>query len=165
MAHDDLTPQQLAQWRADEIRRTREIIDEYGVMIQYVFGDEHARSAPFGYTIGLHQLGRPELVIFGTSQSTAAGVLNEVASRVRTGPALMAGELITFERWYHRVIVEALPNPEHIVLSANQYYRVPRGGSVAAVQLTHDDMSGRFPWEQGYDGPSWLQPRPGEFHA
>lgn len=45
----------------------------------------------------------------------------------------MAGELITFERWYHRVTVEARPNREHIVLSANQYYRVPPGDSVAAL--------------------------------
>ncbi|MET9327382.1 DUF4262 domain-containing protein [Tsukamurella sp. NPDC003166] len=165
MAHDDLTPQQLAQWRADEIRRIREIIDEYGVMIQYVFGDEQARSAPFAYTIGLHQLSHPELVIFGASQSTAAGVLNEVASRVRTSPALMTGELIAFERWYHRVTVETLPNPEHVVLSANQYYRVLPGESVQAYQLTYDDMVGRFPWEQGYETPGWIQPRPGEFHA
>jgi hypothetical protein len=32
------------------------------------------------------------------------------------------------------------------------------------LQLTYDDLQGRFPWEPGYAAP-YLQPRPGTFGA
>lgn len=40
----------------------------------------------------------------------------------------------------------------------------PAEHSVPVLQLSYDDIAGRFPWEDGYAAPS-MQPRPGTFHA
>jgi hypothetical protein len=49
------------------------------------------------------------------------------------------------------------------VIGANSYYRMTQA-SVPVLQLSYDDLEGRFPWEEGYSMPG-LQPRPGEFRA
>jgi len=36
--------------------------------------------------------------------------------------------------------------------------------SVPVLQLSYDDVEGRFPWEDGYAAPD-MQPRPGTFTA
>lgn len=135
------------------------------MFLQYVGGDRSKRSTAFAYTIGLHPLGHPELVVFGVSQETASGLLNEVASRVRAGHVLTAGEVLSFEQWPHRVTVEVVPNPEQILLMARDFWALEDDAPVRAVQLTTDDKQGRFPWDDGYSVPDWIQPRPGEFNA
>lgn len=136
-----------------------------GVFIQYVGGDPSTRSTPFAYTVGLFGLGHPELLVLGLPSDTAGPLLNEVASWIRAGRDLVPGELLEFEAWSHRVVVEDVPNPGQILFSANGFYQRPDGLSVAAHQLTYDDKAGRFPGDEGYDVASWIQPRPGEFRA
>ena len=83
---------------------------------------------------------------------------------LRPGNDLTVGELIETvgSRPY---LVEELPNPGEILFTANDFYGRPAGWSVPAVQLTWDDDSGRFPWDDGYAHPAWRQPRPGTFRA
>jgi hypothetical protein len=64
----------------------------------------------------------------------------------------------------HPVIPEQVPNPGEIVFAANRYYARPAARSVPVLQLSYDDMVGRFPWEAGY-AASEMQPRPGTFRA
>jgi hypothetical protein len=156
---------QTLAWLDQERRRTTQAIRTSGVFIQYVGGDPEALATPFAYTVGLHGIGHPELLVFGVSPSTASALLNEVASRIRGGRDLTPGEMLTFDDWAHRVVVEDLPNPAQILFAANSFYERPDELSVDAFQLTYDDTAGRFPWDDGYSVAPWIQPRPGEFSA
>jgi hypothetical protein len=114
--------------------------------------------------VGLFGLDHPELLIFGVPPETASGVLNTLGERIRSGENLIPGQLITFENWPHRIIPEVVPNPGEIVLEANRFYQRPDEASVLVLQLSYDDLEGRFPWEEGYSTPE-MQPRPGTFRA
>lgn len=150
-------------------------IKKYGVFIQHVGGDCRC-SAPgcdsgpddagpsFAYTVGMFGVGHPELVIVGAGVHTSAGVLNNLSDRVRAGENFVRGQLITFEQWPHRIVPETVPNPAEILYAANRYYQRPDELSVPALQLSYDDTSGRFPWEDGYEAPD-MQPRPGAWRA
>lgn len=148
-----------------------ETIRRHGWFIQYVSGeacpycDDCSSEGPsFAYTVGLFGLAHPELLILGLPSNTAGTVLNTLGDRIRGGEALLPGQLITFEDWQHRVIPERVPNPGEIVLKANEYYRRRKKHSVPVLQLSYDDVDGKFPWEEGYAAPE-IQPRPGPFKA
>jgi hypothetical protein len=161
-------------WLDQEDAHIGTIIRRYGWFIQYVYGDpictepgcscSDQDSVPFAYTVGLFGMNHPELLIFGVSQETAGGVLNELGDRIRAGEDLLPGQLVTFERWQHKIVPEDVPNPGEIVLSANRFYSRPAELSVPVLQLTYDDKAGRFPWNPGYAAPD-MQPRPGTFRA
>ncbi|MCK6079732.1 DUF4262 domain-containing protein [Microbacterium sp. EYE_5] len=155
----------LAAWLDEESAYTAAVIRDHGVFIQYVGGMLES-AAPFAYTVGLFGSGRPEIAIVGVSPGTAAAVLNTVAKRVIAGEELRPGQIIGFgEEWPHRVRVEQVPNPGDIAYSANDHYRRAPGSSVPLLQLTYDDKGGRFPDEDGYANPGWVQPRPGRWRA
>ncbi|NNF63037.1 MAG: DUF4262 domain-containing protein [Acidimicrobiia bacterium] len=160
-------------WIDQENARLAEIIRRHGWFIQYVGGGTCSRPGcecgpddgpPFAYTIGLHGLAHPELLIFGVSMATAGGVLNDLGDRIRNGASLVPGVMISFEEWQHRIVPEVVPNPEEILLGSNSFYRLGRGRSVEALQLTVDDKNGLFPWDNGCLAPE-MQPRPGTFKA
>lgn len=161
---DPLDPS-AAAWLDQEDAYTAQVIRRHGVYIQYVHGDGRRQSPAFAYTVGLYGIGHPELLAVGLDPETAGPLLNEVADGVRAGRDLVPGELLTFAQWAHRVTVEAVPNPGEIAFAANRFYERPDEVSVPLLQLTYDDRNGRFPWEDGYANPSWVQPRPGLFHA
>ena len=175
MSHDAA----VQAWLDQEDRHTAQMIREHGVYIQYVGGDRrvaceelgHTASAdeqpraPFAYTVGLFGIGHPELLVVGIDPGTAASLLYHVANRIRGGADIVPGETLTFDGWGHRVTVEAVPNPGEIAFAANRFYQRPDEYSVSLLQLTYDDLQGRFPWENGYANPAWVQPRPGELRA
>jgi Domain of unknown function (DUF4262) len=168
-----MTDARTQAWLDQEDAQVTAVIRRYGLFIQYVGGGMcsapwcdggDVATPPFAYTVGLFGLNHPELLVFGVPPGTAAGVLNALGDRVRSGETLLPGQLITFEEWPHHIIPEHVPNPGEIVFSANRYYQRPAEASVPVLQLTYDDMNGRFPWEPGYAAPE-LQPRPGRFRA
>jgi len=163
--HDARTDPALQAWLDQEDRHTAEIIRTHGTYIQYVGGDSQRKEAPFGYTVGLFGIGHPELLVVGVAPGTAGGLLNDVAGRVRAGEVIVPGQLLTFDAWAHRVIAESVPNPGEIAFAANRFYQRPDEHSVELLQLTYDDRQGRFPWDEGYSNPAWVQPRPGELRA
>ncbi|WP_424449577.1 DUF4262 domain-containing protein [Microbacterium arborescens] len=161
---DQLTPQEIA-WLDQEHRRVTETIRRYGVAAEYVIGDARHEQPSFAYSIGLFGLGHPEVLVFGLDDGNAGAVINDVAARVRGGSDLTVGEVLSFPGWAHRVSVAHVPNPGEVLFSANSYYDRPPFASVPAVQLIYDDVHGRFPWDDGYSRPRWLQPEPGSFRA
>ncbi|RYV52282.1 DUF4262 domain-containing protein [Pengzhenrongella frigida] len=152
-------------WLDQHAQLVAEQIRVYGVHISYVIGDPRARRTSIAYTVGLFGIGHPEVLAVGLDPDTAMSLLNEVAARVRRGGQLVVGELLAFDRWPHRVVVEPSPNPGQIVFTANRHYQRPDEASVPVLQLTYDDTAGRFPWDDGYAVPPWVQPRPGRFTA
>ncbi len=160
-------------WHDQDEARTVAVVRRRGWMIQYVGGGTCSRPGcdggqssgpPFAYTIGLWGLAHPELLIFGVPPETVVGVLNDLGERIRTGETLLPGHLVEFDEWPHRIFPETVPNPGDIVFSANRFYRRPDELSVPVLQLSYDDIGGRFPWESGYSAPE-MQPRPGTFRA
>lgn len=163
----------IQAWLDQEDARMKSVIRRHGWAIEYIGGgwcsvpdcdggdDE---GPPFAYTVGLFGLGHPELLVFGLDPETSYLVLNELGGRVRADGNLIPGQLLTFEDWDHRVVPEEVPNPGEIVFSANRFYERPAEYSVPVLQLSYDDLEGKFPWEEGYSNPE-LQPRPGTFRA
>ncbi|QTE30116.1 DUF4262 domain-containing protein [Pengzhenrongella sicca] len=164
MAHQDSDPQMTA-WLDQHAQLVADQIRVHGVHISYVFGDPQLEQTSIAYTVGLFGIGHPELLAVGLDPDTAMSLLNDVAKRVRGGRQLVVGELLTFDAWGHRVVVEESPNPGEIVFTANSHYQRPPQASVAVLQLTYDDLGGRFPWDEAYAVDPWIQPRPGTFTA
>lgn len=113
----------------------RETIRRHGWALQGVLGDED--GPPFVYTVGLSGFGHPELILFATSQATAATVLNDLGELVRAGHRLTAGEFIRL----HSGDVYLLEFPESAawLLAANDLYRTPDGPPVPALLVVPVD--------------------------
>ena len=122
-------------------------------------------SPPFAYTVGLHRIGRPELLVFGLPRPVASRLLRELATAVVAGgDPPPVGEVFSASWWWPRFVPEEVPNPREVLLFAAGDCPPGRQQDLRALQLTHEDPLGRFPWEPGYALP-WLQPRPGTFRA
>jgi hypothetical protein len=160
-----MTAQAIAEWLTELHTKIAATIRTHGWFIQYVIGDESTQTTPIAYTVGLTELGHPELVFLGACPETVCGVLNEVGRRIKAGEQLAHGAVLSFDEWPHRVAVEDVPNPGAILFTANRHYGRPDDDSVPALQLTHDDFNGNFPWDEGYSIPAWIQPRPGTYNA
>lgn len=186
-----LTPAEVGY--RDQVRQqTTAAIRRWGCMVQFVSdevecpcckaeglnraerrarrGDRRlaARSTPsFAYTIGLHGVGHPELLVFGLGFEPARRLLTRLAHEVRDhGVELVPGEVVPADRALDRpLLVELLPNPWEVLIQANNYYRRPAEASVDAVQLTWPDSHGRWPGEATCTAPAANQPRPGSFRA
>jgi hypothetical protein len=159
----DEDPIQIQQWLDQDDAWLRETVRRNGWAVQAVCGE--GTEPPFAYTVGLFGLGHPELLIYGMSPESAAGVLNELGERVRQQRRVVPGELLTFERWPHRLHAFPVPNAAEVLFAANRFYGRPADDPVPALQLVWDDRSGHFPWEPGYQLPGWIQPMPGIFTA
>lgn len=164
----------MQAWLDQEDARITSVIRQHGWAIEYIGGGCCAAPGcdggaddgpPFAYTVGLFGLGHPELLVFGLEPDPTARLLNALGNRIRNDDTMVPGQMITFaEKWSHRVIPEEVPNPGEIVFTANRFYQRPAEFSVPVLQLSYDDSSGRFPWEDGNSDPG-LQPRPGTFRA
>jgi len=186
-----VTPAEVA-YRDQERRRTTEAIRRWGCLVLHVSDDVDcsccaatglnraerrarmrrrpggARPQPaFSYTIGLHGIGHPELLVFGLEQAPAQRLLTRLAHDVRDhGRDFVPGEVFTAGPVFDTpLLVESLPNPADILVQANNFYRRPDEGSVEALQLSWCDPSGRWPGDPGCTAPASRQPRPGSFRA
>ncbi|SDY36572.1 protein of unknown function [Modestobacter sp. DSM 44400] len=104
-------------------------------------------------------------MIVGIGSNNAHGVLNRVAGLVTDGRDLVPGELLTFQDWGGRLVVEVVLNPGEFLFGANRHYQRPDDFSVPAFQLTWDHDDGLFPWDAGHPCGSECQPRPGTWRA
>jgi len=162
-----------AAWADQANAKMASVIRRHGWAVQYVGGPCCDRPGcgggdgdgpPFAYTVGLFGLGHPELLVFSLPPETASGVLNGFGERVRRGEHLIPGQLLTLSDGHHRFVAEEVPNPGEIAFSANDFYQRPPQASVPLLQLSYDDGTGIFPWDDGYPVPG-SQPRPGTFRA
>lgn len=131
--------------RADKIiESVCNTIDEHGLCVMYIFGDEGESN--FAYTVGLSDHAHPELFIRGLPQQVAHGVLNAVGRDIReTGLVLQPGLTITGYLDGGYPLCPAL-------MTENEAYTAQRlyGSDVEVLQLVMPDMSTNWPWEPGY---------------
>jgi hypothetical protein len=107
-------------WQRDTIRR---------------LGDED--SPPFVYTVGLTGFRHAELILFATSQATAATVLNDLGELVRGGRELGAGERVALPSGDVHLL--DFPEAEHWLYAADDLYRLPGGEPVRALLVVPVD--------------------------
>jgi hypothetical protein len=120
-------------------------IDARGFAIQCVLGD--AEHLAFAYTIGLHLLDRPELLVFGPDPDTAYPMLGSIAAQVVDGRRLADGDVLddTIAGRPMRVM-EVLDSREHL-LYAHVHART--AGPLPALQVIYPDIHGVWPWQPG----------------
>ena len=148
------TSQSERSWLADYERRVTETIRLHGCFIQAVMGE--GRTPPVAYTVGLFELGHPELIVFGLDTQSSGGMLNWFAARVRDGEVFSPGQVIAPAESDTRLLVQNFRDP-WLLHMANRHYHRGREAPVRALQLIWD-AGGAFPWEPGYSEPEWLQP-------
>lgn len=121
----------------------RETIRRHGWALQAVLGEED--SPPFVYTVGLSGFAHPELIIFSTSQTTAATVLNDLGELVREGDRLEAGDVIAVRSGDVHLL--EFPESAEWLLGANNLYRLPDQPPVPVLLVVPDDELTETPGE------------------
>jgi hypothetical protein len=129
------TPEHLTHMFDQYDAWQRETIRSYGWALQAVLADEE--SPPFVYTVGLCGWAHPELILFATSQATAAAVLNELGELVRAGRRLAAGDSVRLS--CGEVQLLEFPDSEGWLLAANKLYRSEDGPPVPALLVMPGD--------------------------
>jgi hypothetical protein len=118
----------------------RETIRTHGWALQAVLGTcdiDDGDSPPFVYTVGLSGFAHAELILFATSQATAATVLNDLGELVRSGRRLHAGEKVRIPSGTVHLL--AFPESEHWLFAANDLYRMPDRPPVPALLVVPDE--------------------------
>jgi hypothetical protein len=137
-------------WQCDNPHRTtddyldtlREIITDHRWAVQYVEGEER----PFSYTIGLTDLGLPELLITGLPAQTSARLLNSMAhDTVADGTALRPAMHIDYQSEFLLEVVEVEHPDVHLVFAVGLF-----GPKVRALQLVWTDDFRHWPWDRGW---------------
>ena len=132
-------------WMCDHPNATREDYSDVlrtkmlraGWAVQYVESDRN----PFAYTVGLHDWGRPELLITGVSPARACRLLNSVTRDALRGLTLTPGKQIQVADGPLVEVVE-VDHPD-----AHMGWAIHVGGpDVRALQLVWADGRGRWPW-------------------
>ena len=152
MFEDMDTPERLIHQTDQYDAWLRETIRSCGWALQAVLADEE--GPPFVYTVGLSGFGHAELVLFGTTQATAAAVLNDLGELVRAGRVLAAGETVALRNG--RVHLLSFPESADWLFAANQLYQPEPGPPVPALLVIPED---ELTPEPGEDRPClWCEP-------
>jgi hypothetical protein len=129
----------------------RETIRRHGWALQAVLGDED--GPPFVYTVGLTGFDHPELILFATTQATAATVLNDLGELVRAGRRLRPGEQIRLRSGGVHLLT--FPESAEWLFAANDLYRLPGEPAVPALLVVPADELAPSP---GADLPCFFCP-------
>jgi hypothetical protein len=121
----------------------------HGWAIKYVEDDRR----PYAYTIGLHELGLPELLATGVTTERALALLDYLVQESIANGAPRPGDRIVLS---DAAMIEAVQvdHPDaHLDLAVRLF-----GPEVRAVQLVWTDMYGRWPWDAEFDFDGLRQP-------
>lgn len=120
------------------------MIDRCGWMVLAVGSDP-----PFCYTIGMHQVGLPELLMRARIQvQELHQIVNAFAAvMVKRNSAFADGEVVTLEGAKFGCRVRELQTAVALdtAVQAFRYYNDRTGADVKVIQLLIPDSSGRFP--------------------
>jgi len=141
----------------DVLHRQDEHIKQVGWAVTAVLPTDDDPAAPFAYTVGLTELGFPDLVIAGLSPQIAQALLNDLAGRVhdRTTRFAHGQRIDDLLVGYDAVIVDG-PATEALY-PGTAYARYGRD-LVRLQQIVWPDRHGRFPWDPGYAYDPHVQP-------
>lgn len=133
------------------LRYVRWVVDKYGWTVQWVASSFHAGTSAFAYTVGLHGLGHPELLIAALTPDASKAVLNQLGRLVRDGRKLQPGDE------FGGVIAAGYTLTICGPLTADGLARYPLGVAAAlygeqppALQVVWPDAEHRYPWDAAY---------------
>lgn len=144
-------------WQCDNPDKTfgdytsiiRDKILVHGWAVQYVEDDRR----PFAYTIGLHLLGLPELLVTGLAPKQALWLLNSCAKRVMAGLRPRPGDQLSLPAGTRLEIVGVAQPDAHMGIGV-----AIEGPDITALQLVWADGRGRWPWAPNFDDGHRRQP-------
>ncbi len=120
----------------------REIIRTHRWAVQYVEGEDR----PFAYTIGLHALGLPELVITGLPPQQSARVMNSIAHDVVDHGTVLAQAMhIEYQSELMLEVVEVEHPDVHLGFAVALF-----GPEIRALQVVWTDDHRHWPWDRGW---------------
>lgn len=126
-----------------------ENIKNYGLHVQYVFASEDKPS--FIYTIGMTNIGAPELLVFSLPPEAVAGAMNHLYQEMRMCHRPKDAETIT-DLWPVKMILESVDSQDaaEYTIQADEYYR-GKGVKPVYKQLVWPDANGKYPHQYGFD--------------
>ncbi len=133
----------------DHLDELRESLREHLWAVKCVEDDKH----PYAYTLGLHELGMPELLATGVTTERALALFGLFAPEAIQNGTPSPGDRIV---WAENTMFEAVEvdHPDaHMDLALKLF-----GPGLRAVQLVWTDMDGRWPWEAAFDFDGLRQP-------
>lgn len=161
-------------WLDQEDAWMRNTVRKNGWAITYV-GDEgctypgcecdceaDTADTVFGYTVGLHGLGHPELLMYGCDPGPTSLVLNALGRWIRDGGQPRSGIDHTIDGFAFALQFQPVPNPEEILYETYRFYRPEEARGIPALHV-YWQAGDRYPWEADYALSKYVQPLPGEF--
>jgi hypothetical protein len=145
-------------WACDNPHRTtaeyldilRETVKDHGWAVQFV----ESERRPLAYTIGLHDMGLPELLITGLQAQTSARLLNSIAHQiVDDGTILQPAMHIDYQGEFLLEVVEVEHPDVHLKFAVGLF-----GAHIRAFQLVWTDDRRRWPWDRGWTHGRRMQP-------
>lgn len=120
----------------------RDTVKDHGWAVQFVESDRR----PFAYTIGLHKVGLPELLVTGMQPRTSARLLNSIAHQVvDDGMFLQPAVHIDYQSEFLFEVVEVEHPDVHLKFAVELC-----GARIRAFQLVWADDHRRWPWDRGW---------------
>jgi len=145
-------------WQCDHPDRTtddyldvlRKIIDGHQWAVQFIEDEDR----PFAYTVGLTDLGLPELLITGLPPRTSKRLLNSIAhDMVDDGTILRPAMHIDYQSEFLLEVVDVDHPDVHL-----RFAVAICGPEVRALQLVWTDDFRRWPWDRGWSDGRRCQP-------
>ncbi|AXK43906.1 DUF4262 domain-containing protein [Erythrobacter aureus] len=149
------------------IEQLDEKVAAHGHAVLFIAGD--SPSETFSYTVGLAELGWPELVLYSLGPDTARMMLNLVIDRIKTLD-LQPEAGMTVEKALNVPVQLGLIAEDklasHLVLATKRAQakghgditNTSDGPSVTGLQLIWPDPAGRLPTDAEYDHQNFPQP-------
>jgi hypothetical protein len=128
----------------------RDTIKDHGWAVQFV----ESERRPFAYTVGLHDMGLPELLMTGLQSRTSARLLNSIAHQiVDDGTILQPAMHIDYQGEFLLEVVEVEHPDVHLKFAVALC-----GAQIRAFQLVWTDDRRRWPWDRGWSHGRRRQP-------
>ncbi len=124
-------------------------VEKQGWVVQFVESDR----TPYGYTVGLHERGLPELLVNGLPPHPAARMLNSVAQYLVDGGRPVPGHLISIAGGPLLEVVQVQHPDAHMNVAVAFY-----GADLRALQLVWPDDRGHRPWCPEFSNGGVRQP-------
>lgn len=127
-------------------RRQEELIAQHGWMVQYVFaaaGDEDSGVAGFSYTVGLHERGLPELIVFSLPAEIAGKLLNDIAMLLCEN-ADAVGQ-VTLDDWPMPFVLDSADSGLASQHATGAWQRSAQ--QARFLQVFWPDRHGMWPWQ------------------
>lgn len=135
------------------------VIAEHGHVSVYVGGDDPDRT--YTYTVGLNDVGWPELICMTLGPDSSYMILNEVVRKLRSSERMPVDQMIVTEALNFPIHLISAPNDpqsERFTMARERAIRIGKSPeSVTGLQAVWPDPDGKYPWEVGYDHKNWPQ--------